>query len=144
MRAAWQKFENWLINLAVSHWLCLTSKMQSRPPTRQTRSMEFLRPGQQHNTTCAKFSLELPMKAPSQSIVRSTVKLYCAVMHGSAAGPWALLQIRRKLSPQFPARAAKSESILGASSIQRPQIRRSEEHTSELQSPVHLVCRLLL
>src|SRR5690348_8133932 len=25
-----------------------------------------------------------------------------------------------------------------------PSIRRSEEHTSELQSPVHLVCRLLL
>src|SRR6266487_5473839 len=26
----------------------------------------------------------------------------------------------------------------------RPWCRRSEEHTSELQSPVHLVCRLLL
>src|SRR5690348_17441232 len=26
----------------------------------------------------------------------------------------------------------------------RPEISRSEEHTSELQSPVHLVCRLLL
>src|SRR6266581_5460007 len=26
----------------------------------------------------------------------------------------------------------------------RPPPRRSEEHTSELQSPVHLVCRLLL
>src|SRR6266581_5807289 len=26
----------------------------------------------------------------------------------------------------------------------RPHRRRSEEHTSELQSPVHLVCRLLL
>src|SRR4051794_41441261 len=25
-----------------------------------------------------------------------------------------------------------------------PRVRRSEEHTSELQSPVHLVCRLLL
>src|SRR5690348_17925626 len=25
-----------------------------------------------------------------------------------------------------------------------PTLRRSEEHTSELQSPVHLVCRLLL
>src|SRR6266487_2523284 len=28
--------------------------------------------------------------------------------------------------------------------LQRPRLRRSEEHTSELQSPVHLVCRLLL
>src|SRR5438876_9197756 len=26
----------------------------------------------------------------------------------------------------------------------RPRSKRSEEHTSELQSPVHLVCRLLL
>src|SRR6266581_8362406 len=26
----------------------------------------------------------------------------------------------------------------------RTRVRRSEEHTSELQSPVHLVCRLLL
>src|SRR5690348_18407415 len=26
----------------------------------------------------------------------------------------------------------------------RPDVLRSEEHTSELQSPVHLVCRLLL
>src|SRR5438876_7895664 len=27
---------------------------------------------------------------------------------------------------------------------ERPTVFRSEEHTSELQSPVHLVCRLLL
>src|SRR6266487_5229061 len=29
-------------------------------------------------------------------------------------------------------------------SLRRGRARRSEEHTSELQSPVHLVCRLLL
>src|SRR5690348_18025277 len=43
--------------------------------------------------------------------------------------------------------------ILGRSSVHwaipgaptsRVRVRRSEEHTSELQSPVHLVCRLLL
>src|SRR5690348_17801484 len=28
--------------------------------------------------------------------------------------------------------------------LRRPEAERSEEHTSELQSPVHLVCRLLL
>src|SRR5690348_17848794 len=32
---------------------------------------------------------------------------------------------------------------LGAQTFQ-PRLLRSEEHTSELQSPVHLVCRLLL
>src|SRR2546429_7549374 len=31
-----------------------------------------------------------------------------------------------------------------ASLVATPQIRRSEEHTSELQSRLHLVCRLLL
>src|SRR5690348_17435900 len=32
----------------------------------------------------------------------------------------------------------------GHAADQRERVRRSEEHTSELQSPVHLVCRLLL
>src|SRR5690348_18185971 len=32
----------------------------------------------------------------------------------------------------------------GAVAVQCGQLGRSEEHTSELQSPVHLVCRLLL
>src|SRR5690348_17956395 len=33
---------------------------------------------------------------------------------------------------------------LYSSGVLIAQLRRSEEHTSELQSPVHLVCRLLL
>src|SRR5258708_18174188 len=33
---------------------------------------------------------------------------------------------------------------LGVTSIARSEMLRSEEHTSELQSPDHLVCRLLL
>src|SRR5437764_10529490 len=32
----------------------------------------------------------------------------------------------------------------GAPSVQRLEAERSEEHTSELQSPMYLVCRLLL
>src|SRR5690348_18053157 len=35
-------------------------------------------------------------------------------------------------------------TIIFASRPTIPNTRRSEEHTSELQSPVHLVCRLLL
>src|ERR1017187_6230858 len=34
--------------------------------------------------------------------------------------------------------------LFGPSSILTPEARRSEEHTSELQSPMYLVCRLLL
>src|SRR5438876_8040810 len=45
--------------------------------------------------------------------------------------------------------AAAFESLTGLALILAPKatavfILRSEEHTSELQSPVHLVCRLLL
>src|SRR5690348_17668597 len=44
-----------------------------------------------------------------------------------------------------PARYRKCQGR-SSSAIHRPTrpVRRSEEHTSELQSPVHLVCRLLL
>src|SRR5258708_13917233 len=37
-----------------------------------------------------------------------------------------------------------SYSLCGFKSVQRTTPQRSEEHTSELQSPDHLVCRLLL
>src|SRR6201992_4541544 len=36
-----------------------------------------------------------------------------------------------------------AEAPPGRTDVHRPEVR-SEEHTSELQSPVHLVCRLLL
>src|SRR5258708_20566793 len=35
-------------------------------------------------------------------------------------------------------------SEVGTALMQHPWVKRSEEHTSELQSPDHLVCRLLL
>src|SRR5690348_18200548 len=38
----------------------------------------------------------------------------------------------------------KSMSSRSIRTMSRIESRRSEEHTSELQSPVHLVCRLLL
>src|SRR5438876_8233491 len=41
-------------------------------------------------------------------------------------------------------RANKPERIADAVDRARREVIRSEEHTSELQSPVHLVCRLLL
>src|SRR5690348_17901578 len=42
------------------------------------------------------------------------------------------------------ARPAEEEPLTAARQALQSSIRRSEEHTSELQSPVHLVCRLLL
>src|SRR5258708_31716508 len=41
----------------------------------------------------------------------------------------------------FPARTGQWHPCLGR---KLPELQRSEEHTSELQSPDHLVCRLLL
>src|SRR5947208_13521520 len=43
-----------------------------------------------------------------------------------------------------PARAPDRQGIPDAGATQLAQGHRSEEHTSELQSPDHLVCRLLL
>src|SRR5690348_17727892 len=48
---------------------------------------------------------------------------------------------RSALSPRSSARHPSSSRLECA---QKSRTSRSEEHTSELQSPVHLVCRLLL
>src|SRR4051794_41637066 len=44
----------------------------------------------------------------------------------------------------FPGRAPLDRESSARRAGARVDSRRSEEHTSELQSPVHLVCRLLL
>src|SRR5690348_17749434 len=48
--------------------------------------------------------------------------------------------------PSFPTRRREAAKPAASAGIQAAATRttRSEEHTSELQSPVHLVCRLLL
>src|SRR5256885_9510067 len=61
---------------------------------------------------------------------RSTLFPYTTLFRSSS-------RLRRAASPsprQSPGRACQ----------QRMRLRRSEEHTSELQSPCNLVCRLLL
>src|SRR5947208_4730572 len=57
----------------------------------------------------------------------------CAIL---VAGPWA----PRKLPCRFFS-VVRGEEFSG---LPRQRLFRSEEHTSELQSPDHLVCRLLL
>src|SRR5690348_17461586 len=52
---------------------------------------------------------------------------------------------KQALSNVKPALEVKSRRVGGATYQVPVEVRpRSEEHTSELQSPVHLVCRLLL
>src|SRR5690348_16328434 len=78
---------------------------------------------------------------PSQAQARST-----AVVTHTVRGRIAM---RRPTPAQKPRVVGSSEPYRGRSGqkTHRPVITsraRSEEHTSELQSPVHLVCRLLL
>src|SRR5690348_17814831 len=46
-------------------------------------------------------------------------------------------------SPRFIMNSWKPDGVFNSPWL-HPEALRSEEHTSELQSPVHLVCRLLL
>src|SRR5690348_17445091 len=52
--------------------------------------------------------------------------------------------IRRSSSASADTESARARESVRSSSAARSCASRSEEHTSELQSPVHLVCRLLL
>src|SRR5258708_25119729 len=54
-----------------------------------------------------------------------------------------LSSARMGLSERSLRRTASAKTARKCSSYS-PSVRRSEEHTSELQSPDHLVCRLLL
>src|SRR5690348_17428739 len=59
-----------------------------------------------------------------------------SLAHARIAAVAARPRLRLALRPILRLRQSRSASVPG-------DIRRSEEHTSELQSPVHLVCRLL-
>src|SRR5690348_18116276 len=88
-----------------------------RPPPRRTR---------------------FPYTTLFRSLVRKGSSRACRSIQGSAHGP----ACRRSSSSRKPARqAALPSPTPGYYVVARG---RSEEHTSELQSPVHLVCRLLL
>src|SRR5690348_17557932 len=62
---------------------------------------------------------------------------------------WAIVRLSELLTPariRVPLRATNKEGVLRelVDVVALGNGGRSEEHTSELQSPVHLVCRLLL
>src|SRR5258708_27085487 len=82
---------------------------------------------------------------------RSTLFPYTTLFRSRAAGE---LGRRRRKHGDADARPERPRGVVGAQgpsrgSPRRPfgssvSVTRSEEHTSELQSPDHLVCRLLL
>src|SRR2546422_1259423 len=77
---------------------------------------------------------------------RSTLFPYTTLFRSgiSASGPNA-----QRLTPTTPSIASKEETMerrefLRQAAVGAAGLMRSEEHTSELQSRLHLVCRLLL
>src|SRR2546422_2925799 len=67
---------------------------------------------------------------------RSTLFPYTTLFRSSPTG--------LRSAPAGGARLVRSASRAPTTFISKPFRRRSEEHTSELQSRLHLVCRLLL
>src|SRR4051794_41723883 len=68
---------------------------------------------------------------------RSTLFPYTTLFRSAVPAPRARSRNRRLRPRARGTRGASLDHLVGA-------YERSEEHTSELQSPVHLVCRLLL
>src|SRR5437879_6916711 len=66
----------------------------------------------------------------------------------AAGGRWGELHAQAAGLPrrkgEWKRRRADAEARSGNSALRNGQTGRSEEHTSELQSPMYLVCRLLL
>src|SRR5438876_8166115 len=86
----------------------------------------------------------------SSCVATTTTQIYTLSLHDALpiSTLWYFLWYfhgRRSDAPTPPLLAAKRVTSAGTAS-RASQLRssRSEEHTSELQSPVHLVCRLLL
>src|SRR5256885_7201764 len=80
---------------------------------------------------------------------RSTLFPYTTLFR-SLSGKWFTASTANKFSPGFNQRR-KSKRKAFLNSLPEPSswpltknVKRSEEHTSELQSPCNLVCRLLL
>src|SRR5258708_10708169 len=69
---------------------------------------------------------------------RSTLFPYTTLFRSRARSP------RARPSPNGDSIVEAFATTDGAATSTRATISRSEEHTSELQSPDHLVCRLLL
>src|SRR5687768_18145010 len=70
---------------------------------------------------------------------RSTLFPYTTLFRSPSPRPWA--RASRSTSPRWRRPSFPSFQILEGRCCEAP---RSEEHTSELQSRLHLVCRLLL
>src|SRR5690625_6416522 len=81
----------------------------------------------------------LPRKAELTHLMLKLIDLY--VYHLTESGRISILLLKRSGSKIY---SGQWRMIGGKAEAGEPRWRRSEEHTSELQSRGHLVCRLLL
>src|SRR5258708_24480333 len=92
------------------------------------------------------------IRRPPRSTLFPYTTLFRSVGPGQWIGEMALLTRKERSGTVTAARDSDllwlSQEVFDRLVVQRPQAlaeaARSEEHTSELQSPHHLVCRLLL
>src|SRR5438045_5214247 len=74
----------------------------------------------------------------------STLSLHDALPIYRLEVPGAQVKPRRESCPSVAPAVAREQQLLIGARVDERRIARSEEHTSELQSLRHLVCRLLL
>src|SRR5207244_12523153 len=93
------------------------------------------------------YSFSLTLRRPPRSPLFPYTTLFRSRLTGSEAFPSVLLDPRAgTIQPLAYVRGLAQAAMRHGARIyaQSPALIRSEEHTSELQSPDHLVCRLLL
>src|SRR4051794_41341446 len=75
---------------------------------------------------------------------RSTLFPYTTLFRSSNFVDYGMNLQQAMEAPRFFKNGPSGCDVAIESRVPEATLRRSEEHTSELQSPVHLVCRLLL
>src|SRR2546422_8559538 len=78
------------------------------------------------------------IRRPPRSTLFPYTTLFRSILSAKVSGVQDLVDVYRRLAhlAEYPLHLGLTEAGMGA--------KRSEEHTSELQSRLHLVCRLLL
>src|SRR5207244_11587331 len=99
-------------------------------------------------SSCCHVLLTLPATSHIYALsLHDALPICRASLNSCAPNAWANINLVR-VSPVARARIRRPRLSAAATVRKRPshagQRHRSEEHTSELQSPDHLVCRLLL
>src|SRR5690348_471298 len=122
----------------------------------QLAHQRFVRPGPLVLGTAL---LKSPARAADRdrTVSRRSKPSSRATLMGEQPNPWERLHPQDVTSRHRGAKPSRRYGLLGKISLLSPgyllsverhrfhlPVPRSEEHTSELQSPVHLVCRLLL